>query len=132
MDALLAAVRELLGEQRATRQAAERCAEALEAMAARPGAEAGASRLLSAISAALGSEPFSCGALLRLAQSELSTRIALRSALDGMTAKSLGKALAAACEAGAIDGLRVERAGRRLWRVAFETSETRGAFNPWR
>jgi hypothetical protein len=115
--------------------AAERCALALEELAARgrAGGDARTARLAAAIYATLGDSDFGCAELVELASaSSLPTRRALQAALGDASAKALGKLLAE--HAGApLDGLRIERVGRRRWRVcAFETAQTRAGFNPWR
>lgn len=111
----------------------ERAALALEELAARerPGADARLVRLVRAIFASLGDQEFVCSDVLALAAGP-APRPALRDALAGASAKGLGKLLAEH-QAEPLDGLRIERVGRRRWRVcAIETARTRAAWNPWR
>jgi hypothetical protein len=119
-------------ELRRLADAAERIAEALERLAdadrAGPGAEV--ARLVAAIHQAAGDEPMRCTKILELGANPL--RPALAAALGDRSAKALGKLLGRYAGIG-IDGLRIERAPGRRWRVcAFERGERRGGFNPWR
>jgi hypothetical protein len=114
--------------------AAERIASALELLAAQdqPAADAAIARLVAAIHQAAADEPLRAAEIIELADSPLSTRAALRVALAGRTAKSLGKLLAAHVGIG-IEGLTIKREPGRRWRVcAFQREQKRNGFNPWR
>ena len=114
--------------------AAERIASALEQLAAQdqPGPDAAIARLVAAIHQAAGDEALRAAEILRLADSPLSTRAALRQALAGRNAKSIGKLLAAHVGIG-IDGLTIKREPGRRWRICTSERGERGSrFNPWR